>query len=187
MKLKLKLKLNFVLFLLFGLISGAHAGEGHVGEIRYSILSTAQFQGIYGSEWEIMKGQDIPVHSDLLPLWGQAKVPDARGLFLQSSTAGRDAEAGNPDGELAVGWYQAGHPAQQAVPTNSSGKIIIPEGGKETRPSSIIVNTFIKLRESAVDPQKNEVTPRLKASIIRSPEFKEAVETILQNMMNRSY
>lgn len=220
----MKLRLSFVFVVFFSLIGHAFAGEGHVGEIRYSILTLVQFQEKYGPEWELMKGQDIPTDSELLPLWGQAKVPDARGLFLRSSNAERDAATGNPGGELALGSYQAdsfkehdhgggdhrhysnfeqsatrdprgcsnntvtSYPHHhQAWPTTLSGKIITPEGGKETRPRSIIVNTFIKLRESAPISHQNQVTPQLKNSITKSPEFKTAVETILQNMMDRSY
>lgn len=142
----MKLHLAFVSVLFFSLLGHAFAGEGHVGEIRYSILTPEQFQ-----------------HSN----FEQSATRDPRGCSNNTVTS-----------------YPHHH---QAWPTTRSGKIIKPEGVNETRPRSIIVNTFIKLRESALDSQKRQVEPQLNSSITRSPEFKTAVETILQNMMRRSY
>ena len=108
MKLKMKIMgLSIVSFLVLGVVSRAQAGEGHVGEIRYSLLTPEQFQGAYGKEWELMQGQDIPDDSELLPLWGQSKVPDSRGVFLRCSNEGRSSKTGNPEGDLRVGMYQA--------------------------------------------------------------------------------
>jgi hypothetical protein len=94
---------------LFGVLflSPVYASEGHVGEIRYSILTELQFQNIYGREWELMRGQRIPDRSDLLALFfGREFVPDARGLFLRCSQAERNDGLGNPEGNLPVGAYQ---------------------------------------------------------------------------------
>ncbi len=220
----MKLQFHFVGVLFLSLLNLAQAGEGRVGEIRYSILTIQQFQEKYGPEWELMKGQAIPSDSELLHLWGQIKVPDARGLFLRSSQVGREDEMGNPDGEVAVGAYQADsfkehdhgggnhnhstsleltasrnpngrqcntvaicHPRHQDVHSSYSGKIIKSEGAEETRPRCVTVNTFIKLRESAPLTPSHSITPELKTEIINSPEFKAAVEKILQASLNRLF
>jgi hypothetical protein len=108
MKLKSKkMGLYCVSFLLLSVVSRAQAEEGHVGEIRYSLLTPEQFQGSYGKEWELMKGQAIPHDSELLPLFGLPTVPDARGIFLRCSNEGRNRETGNPEGDLRVGMHQA--------------------------------------------------------------------------------
>ena len=220
----MKLKLYCVAVLLLGFVSLAQAEESHVGEIRHSLLTLKQFQGKYGTEWELMKGQAIPGDSELLPLWGQPKIPDSRGVFLRCSQAERSDEMGNPDGDLPLGTYQAddfkehnhgggkhhhsvsfeltasrnpvGHVKntvadwpqnQRAVRTTDSGNIIDKEGDKETRPRCIIVNAFIKIRESAPVPASNTINPELKNEIINSPEFKAAVDKIFKTNLDRSF
>lgn len=99
---------NWIVF--FGMslftMASAFAGEGHVGEIRYSILELKQFQTLYGPEWELMKGQDVPADSELRHLWGQSNLPDARGVFLRCANHGRDKGTGNPEGDIKVGEHQ---------------------------------------------------------------------------------
>lgn len=96
----------FLSFLLFN-AHVSRADEGHVGEVRYSILTEPQFQEIYGPEWELMKGQAIPIDSDLLHLWGRPHVPDARGLFLRGCNHDRTGEFTDHDHRgLAVGATQ---------------------------------------------------------------------------------
>lgn len=98
---------------LFALLatSTAHAlpekDTGNLGEIRHSLLSVTDFQKIYGDQWELMAGQNIE-GSDLFKekLWMDAHLPDSRGQFLRCSNAGRGADSGNPDGDLAVGSQQ---------------------------------------------------------------------------------
>jgi hypothetical protein len=98
---------SFLMVLSLFIGAFAHANQGHIGEIRYSILSLNQFQELYGLEWELMKGQDIDVDSPLFHLWGKRTVPDARGIFLRCSNADQDKARGNPDGNLPVGDYQS--------------------------------------------------------------------------------
>lgn len=81
--------------------------ETHVGEIKYSILTRDQFRNYYGEEWDLMKGQALDDNSELLSLWGARNIPDARGVFLRCANEGRAATEGNPDGDLAIGEYQA--------------------------------------------------------------------------------
>ena len=216
--------LSIVLFLVLGVVSRAQAGEGHVGEIRYSLLTPEQFQGAYGKEWELMQGQDIPDDSELLPLWGQSKVPDSRGVFLRCSNERRSKETGNPDGDLRVGMYQADtfkthdhgggdhshtvgfnadggrnnhgdckdtvtswHERKHGFHTSSSGKIIKPEGGDETRPRCITINAFVKMRESAPNPSAGvpAVTAPLMREITDHSDFRTAVESVVRDMISR--
>lgn len=206
------MKNYFIGFVLTSLsLSSFAQGESHVGEIRYSILNRAQFRNLYGQEWDLMQGQEIEETSELLPLWGRRNIPDARGVFLRCSNAGRDKSKGNADGDLGVGTYQDdllkshSHPMIStyqnkqvseglAAPTGhpflgngangqASGPLYIagPVGGSETRPRCITANAFIKLKEvasgaaPAVDPAQQ---------VIGHPEFREAVETIVRDMMN---
>lgn len=104
--------LNLMIYLsLFFPFSGFSAwsnhSEGHVGEIRYSILTEEQFQELYGREWELMNGQPLDSGSKLRALWGKGNLPDARGVFLRCKNNGRSDGRQNPGGDLAVGTYQA--------------------------------------------------------------------------------
>jgi hypothetical protein len=75
----------------------ANDNQGHIGEIRYSILTLEQFQERYGEEWELMKGQSLSTDSELFRLWGKDRIPDARGLFLRGHNNGRTDCYANPD------------------------------------------------------------------------------------------
>ncbi len=104
----------FILFLLtlsiligqFGFIHSSSADESHVGDIRYSILSEAQFRRLHGAEWEILRGQPVPHDSELREYWGDRNLPDARGVFLRSANNGRRRSEGNPEGHLPIGSYR---------------------------------------------------------------------------------
>ena len=52
-----------------------------LGEIKFSLLTEAQFQNLYGKNWVLMKGQTIQ-NSDLAFL-GWSDLPDARGKFFR--------------------------------------------------------------------------------------------------------
>ena len=56
----------------------------HIGEVKTSVLTEAQFQGLYGTCWVQMIGQDIS-GSDLATLTGISNLPDARGRFLRTT------------------------------------------------------------------------------------------------------
>jgi hypothetical protein len=218
--------------LLFALISTAQAGEGHVGEIRYSILTPPQFTKAYGPEWELMKGQDLPDDSDLLALWGQTQIPDSRGLFLRCSQEDRKDGLGNPDVDLKVGTYQAdefkshdhggktgddapdhthghSHPgvhgdggydrgnkagaswpgARTSGASERHQHVISAAGGNETRPRCIIVNAFIKIKESTPHPAQTassgvraDVTPEMMSQIAQHPEFQKAVHAAIKKI-----
>jgi hypothetical protein len=51
-------------------MSDGNPSKGHIGEIRYSLLTPAQFREIYGDEWELMEGQALDEDSPLRHLWG---------------------------------------------------------------------------------------------------------------------
>ena len=91
------IQLLFFYFLFSFFISDfVQAKESHVGEIRYSILTRAQFRELYGEEWDLMQGQAIEADSELLQSWGKGHVPDARGLFLRGCNNGRTDFYANP-------------------------------------------------------------------------------------------
>ncbi|MFZ9595108.1 MAG: hypothetical protein ACO3A2_03430 [Bdellovibrionia bacterium] len=83
------------------------ASDDRVGDIRYSILSEGQFQALHGKDWEILRGQEVPLDSQLREFWNAPNVPDSRGVFLRCANQNRAREQGNPEGDLEVGAYQA--------------------------------------------------------------------------------
>jgi len=46
-------------------VTSVLADDGHVGDIRYSILSDDQFRRLHGIEWELLQGQPVPGDSEL--------------------------------------------------------------------------------------------------------------------------
>lgn len=90
----------------FGSVTSSLANDGHVGEIRYSMLSEDQFRRLYGTEWEILRGQAVPQDSELRDYWVSENLPDARGVFLRSANHGRPRHEGNPEGTLPIGTYR---------------------------------------------------------------------------------
>ncbi|MFZ9596484.1 MAG: hypothetical protein ACO3A2_10455 [Bdellovibrionia bacterium] len=176
----------FVLFVfLLGLSRSSVAGEGHVGEIRYSILTPDQFQEKYGSEWELMRGQAIPLQSELLNLWGKPEVPDSRGLFLRCTHQGRIDGLGNPLGDqVQCGDYMADDGISRLACHETAAS-----SGTETRLSSISVNTFIKMRESPqIKSNSFLITEERMRQITGRPEFEAAVQKVVRQMIlqNRS-
>jgi hypothetical protein len=61
--------LSFYFLFNFIIPDFVQAVESHVGEIRHSILTRAQFRELYGEEWDLMQGQAIEADSELLQLW----------------------------------------------------------------------------------------------------------------------
>ena len=195
------------------------ASDSPVGDIMYSILPEAQFQMLHGDQWELLRGQKVPLNSDLRQYWQGSHLPDARGVFLRSGNHERSKAEGNPDGDLEVGTYQsdsfkkhnhgggnhthtfqceryasrvprldscentlAWHPPKHiAHKIDQSGKIINDEGGSETRPRNISVNTFIKIRESGTTPSDTKVTLSRSqlAELMTTTEFKNLLREIL--------
>ena len=180
-----------------------------------------------------MQGQALDHDSDLFHLWGQERIPDARGVYLRGKNHNRDPATGDPNGNRALGDYMGdqicshthvdeGHGHEQDLYTNTShgqggsapcrggghtwgrehvqGSILTghaniqPTGGSETRPRSIVVNTYIKVRQStraaAASGHRGagwalEITPEIMDVMTRRPEFQRAVENAVTEMMNR--
>ena len=158
--------------LVFATDSGIlHVGDGSawrqigptLGDIKASMLADGVFQTINGSGWIIADGRDV-TGSDYHALTGNSTVPDMRGMFLRGKNNGRTDGNENPDGDLALGTYQA-----DEFKSHTHGYIFAPNtghadlnfyggtrendytrqtdatGGDETRARNITVNYFIKI------------------------------------------
>lgn len=96
-------------------------GTGVVGEVRSAMISEADFQAQFGTEWVLMDGQSV-VGSKYETITGNSIVPDARGRFLRGKNNGRSSASGNANGELALGTEQDDHtrrPRGTAFTTNN--------------------------------------------------------------------
>jgi hypothetical protein len=177
-----------------GLVTSVLANDSHVGDIRYSILSEAQFRALHGTEWELLQGQPVPRDSELIEYWGDRNLPDARGVFLRSRNHNRDRQQGCPAGDLNCGSYQddqlkshnhstfSNHhshvlahgtwktPSPYGYP-NGGEHNTSNTGGSETRPRNITVNTFIKVRESAPARPQTQISAEWVAQLFSSAEF----------------
>ena len=142
-----------------------------IGSVKQSMLDEATFQSIHGTGWVLMDGRDLSVTnpgSAYETLTGQSTLPDARGQFLRGKNNSRNDGNEDPDGERAIGSYQADefathtHQHVRYGQTTSTGGFAIPPqganptpqfgttteaGGNETRPKNITVNIFIKINE----------------------------------------
>jgi hypothetical protein len=85
---------------------GVGSGSSSLGDIRQSLLTESQFQAINGTGWVLMDGRSI-TGSGLATLTGLTTLPDARGVVLRGKNNGRSTATGNPDGDVAVGTFQA--------------------------------------------------------------------------------
>jgi hypothetical protein len=136
-----------------------------VGSIIHSMLTLSQFQAILGTDWAMFDGSSC-AGSLLESVTGISILPDARGCALRGKDNGRGL---NPDGDLALGTYQAdqvishSHPiytyvagpgtiieSLQAVSMISTSAVSSTSyetafGGNETRMKNITVNIFIKI------------------------------------------
>ena len=147
---------------------------GKIGDKKDSMLTEAQFQVEHGSGWILSDGRDI-TGSGYHSITGLTTVPDARGLSIRGKNNGRSDGKENPDGDVALGLYQAdkmqGHqhnlPARvstaggggfpQADQINSGmtnfptgapvteGANGTPRYGVETTSKNITMNMFIKI------------------------------------------
>jgi hypothetical protein len=136
-----------------------------IGTVVHSVLTLAQYQSLAGSGWVLAEGQSI-VGSALHSLTGMTNAPDARGKSLRGKNNGASGINYNPDGDLALGSYQAdafaSHSHQHVLygQTTTGGSYGIPPqgsnptaqygttssvGGNETRMKNITTNIFIKI------------------------------------------
>ena len=145
-----------------------------VGTVLHSMLTVAQFQAQYGTNWVLADGSSC-TGTKYASVTGATTLPDMRGRFLRGKS---HASGNNPDGDLALGTYTADrtgpHNHQQTarlgtssvdafipagvgiagvntinatnVTENSSGALNTKNNtGTETAPRSITVNIFIRI------------------------------------------
>lgn len=135
-----------------------------VGTVLHSMLTVAQFQAQYGTNWVLADGSSC-TGTKYASVTGATTLPDMRGVFLRGKNNGSTR---NPDGDLALGTYTAdkfaahthsidafkgasgstatndpilydeSNVALNSFSTNSSG-------GNETAPKSVTVNIFIRV------------------------------------------
>jgi hypothetical protein len=105
--------------------SGDKACSGSVGDIKYSILTPAQFEMENGDCWVPMDGRNIP-GTKLADNYGWSSVPDMSGLFIRASefSGGADYDTGRSSSSPVAG-YQAdqndSHSHSFSGSTNSAG------------------------------------------------------------------
>ena len=81
------------------------AGEA-VGTIISSMLTEAQFQAEKSTDWVLADGRSV-AGSKYSTLTGNANLPDMRGRFLRGKNNGASGADYNPDGDSALGAFQA--------------------------------------------------------------------------------
>ena len=141
--------------------------KGHVGDVKTSMLTEAQFQELHGQTWVLMDGRSV-TGSDYESITGESTIPDARGQFLRGKNNGRNDGNENPDGDLDLGTYQAdefkshthlssgnfgpfgseGSYSTNGLFANATTSAIArtsSTGGNESRPKNITINYFIKI------------------------------------------
>jgi hypothetical protein len=177
--------------------------EGLLGEVRMSILTETEFRRIYGEEWVLMNGQTIQGSDLALQFPEVTALPDARGVFLRGYNNDRPVSQGNPDGtQLGVAQNDevGGHdhtihrskgdpnPGCSRIQTVAGGSStansecasdilrIARNSGNETRPKSVTVNIFIKIKGT----RKNKATEDLLQEV-QSREDK-ATQAILEEV-----
>lgn len=135
-----------------------------VGTIIHSMLSVAQFSTQYGDNWVLADGRSI-TGTLYASVTGATNIPDMRGKALR----GKDHGVGsNPDGDTALGTYQADefyshiHAIDKSGGTGGSAPdfdfnmvaaslfsggtgYTNASGGNETRMKNITVNIFIRI------------------------------------------
>ena len=142
-----------------------------VGDIKHSLLTTAQFQGLMGDCWVVMGGQDVS-GSDYATLTGKNALPDASGKFLRN-TGGNAPLLGESQLDAFQGHWHASRGSSFTERDNgfspylldgtgstfsdpNSGKIRAvdpitdgvngtPRTSNETRPVNVGVNLFVKI------------------------------------------
>ena len=77
-----------------------------IGMIVSSMLTLVQFQTINGTGWVLADGSTI-TGTKYAAITGTSVVPDLRGLHLRGKNNGRVDGNQNPDGEVALGTFQA--------------------------------------------------------------------------------
>jgi hypothetical protein len=134
-----------------------------VGTIIHSMLTVAQFESEYGTNWVIADGRSV-TGTLYATVTGNTTIPDMRGRFLRGKNNGGTT---NPDGDLALGTLSAdkytSHTHSYTAYTGAGGIGALPglgkyfegdasgtgtstsSGGNETAPKAVTVNIFIRI------------------------------------------
>jgi hypothetical protein len=112
-----------------------------LGDVKYSILSEAQFQNVNGAGWILMKGQSktslgISTETSVFSYLTASNhsldfLPDGRGLFLRGKNNGRSDGVQDPGGERLLGDYQVDELKSH---THTYTMLTTPGGGGMTSP-----------------------------------------------------
>jgi len=139
---------------------------GPIGSVIQSMLTESEFQSLYGTGWVLADGRSV-TGSRYAAIKSTTTVPDMRGVFLRGKNNGRADGNQNPDGELAIGSYQADEIKGHAhsvnyltgaalnggtfnfnatnVNTSTGSASTSSAGGNESRPKNVTVNNFIRI------------------------------------------
>lgn len=136
-----------------------------VGAIQSAMIDESQFQDQFGTGWVLADGRSV-AGSKYAAITGRANIPDLRGMTLRGKNNGRSDGNQNPDGDSALGTYQADELKQhkhsytvnynsgaisgaQGNTPNSGANIFTGNtgdtGGNETRVKNVTVNYFIRI------------------------------------------
>ena len=136
-----------------------------VGDVVSSMLTECEFQTERDTTWVLMDGRCV-AGSDYACVTTSCTIPDARGIFLRGKNNSRNDGNENPDGDSALGTYQA-DTVESHQHTISTQRVTNPNpggsgsfdtggggsvdvtgaayGGNETRSKNITINYFIKI------------------------------------------
>lgn len=157
----------------FATLKTAVDSNGAVGDVVSSLLTEAQFQAARGTGWVLADGRSV-AGSAYATTSGQTSVPDLRGVYLRGKNNGRADGKQNPDGEVALGTYQAdtfashnhvdgfagvnttasfgvtttaaaGNINSQSGTNTNFHAITSSTGGNETRTRNVTVNYFVRI------------------------------------------
>lgn len=144
-----------------------------VGDILFSVVSEVEFTRIhYDGIWVLLAGQERNDGNKHWEIWdsiGKSKLFDARGVFLRGKNGDRPTSSGNPDGDKPLGSYEndriinhthtvnarnaegiTPHFPLKSVnagnPNDSFNTDKTMNGFSETRPRSLTVNIFVKVK-----------------------------------------
>ena len=167
--------MKFTTLLVLVSLSGALFGQafddqgctGAVGDVKYSVLSPQDFENENGDCWIFMDGSAMSSSNRLFTYTGWTHIPDARGFFIRSldtRTSSRvDVDRSGSEEPGHVQYHQIkahrhGLAPQvvaafgNAIPGANGGDGAATllsrtafEGGNETRPSNIILYTYIRI------------------------------------------
>lgn len=101
--------------------------SGVIGEIKASMMTLAQFQAQFGTNWVLANG-DSATGTAYATITGFTTLPDARGVALRGKNNGRADGNQNPAGDLALGTFE-GDQFQGHTPNNISSSQVTPSGG----------------------------------------------------------